>query len=103
MSSPTVRFAEREPVEHEHIHIVERERERERERAPQRSPSPPPVVRGPTIERDVITHYTDVDHGMYFFEKGGFMSKVGSSANMNNECRRDTRETPKSSTTTKGP
>lgn len=65
VSSPTVRFADHEPVDHEHIHIIERERERERQRAPQRSPSPPPVVRGPTLERDVVTHYTDVDHGMY--------------------------------------
>lgn len=27
------------------------------------SPAPPRRVRGPTIERDVITHYTDIDHG----------------------------------------
>ncbi|KAL6854244.1 hypothetical protein J3F83DRAFT_755249 [Trichoderma novae-zelandiae] len=51
----------------EHIRIVERERERERERVPSPSPSPPPappVIRGPVIEREVITHYTDIDHGM---------------------------------------
>jgi len=47
-------------VERDHVRIVERERERR----VSRSPSPPPVIRGPTIERDVITHYTDVDHGM---------------------------------------
>ncbi|KAM0255823.1 hypothetical protein ACHAQJ_005410 [Trichoderma viride] len=47
----------------EHIRIIERERER----VPSPSPSPPPappVVRGPVIEREVITHYTDIDHGM---------------------------------------
>lgn len=36
--------------------------------SPSRSPSPQPppqpqVVKGPTIEREVITHYTDIDHG----------------------------------------
>ncbi|XXH03120.1 hypothetical protein Hte_009513 [Hypoxylon texense] len=46
------------------------EREREKERAPSPSPSPPPpppappVIRGPTIEREVITHYRDIDHGV---------------------------------------
>ncbi|KAH6605178.1 2-isopropylmalate synthase [Trichoderma cornu-damae] len=47
----------------EHIRIVERERDR----VPSPSPSPPPappVIRGPVIEREVITHYTDIDHGM---------------------------------------
>ncbi|KAI1475235.1 hypothetical protein F4774DRAFT_302039 [Daldinia eschscholtzii] len=44
--------------------------EREKERAPSPSPSPPPppppppVIRGPTIEREVITHYRDIDHGL---------------------------------------
>lgn len=43
--------------------------EREKERTPSPSPSPPPpppppVIRGPTIEREVITHYRDIDHGM---------------------------------------
>jgi hypothetical protein len=50
----------------EHIRIIERERER----VPSPSPSPPPappVVRGPVIEREVITHYTDIDHGEFFF------------------------------------
>jgi len=71
--------------ERERIRIVDRERqrspspvrsrsrvrivERERERPPPPSPSPspppsePPVIRGPTIEREVITHYRDIDHG----------------------------------------
>ncbi|KAM0464781.1 hypothetical protein ACHAPV_002617 [Trichoderma viride] len=49
----------------EHIRIIERERERERMPSPSPSPPPaPPVVRGPVIEREVITHYTDIDHGM---------------------------------------
>ncbi|KAK6860007.1 hypothetical protein PG995_003643 [Apiospora arundinis] len=40
------------------------------ERIPSPSPSPPPppappaVIRGPTIEREVITHYRDIDHGV---------------------------------------
>lgn len=70
--SPTVRFVERrrerscspdddddDVVDHEHIRIVERERGR----SPERSPSPPPVIKAPTVEREVITHYTDIDHG----------------------------------------
>ncbi|KAI1404793.1 hypothetical protein F4819DRAFT_82865 [Hypoxylon fuscum] len=45
------------------------EREKEKQRAPSPSPSPPPpqpppVIRGPTIEREVITHYRDIDHGV---------------------------------------
>ncbi|KAI0154113.1 hypothetical protein GGR57DRAFT_116654 [Xylariaceae sp. FL1272] len=47
------------------------ERERERKPSPSPSPSPPPepspepqFIRGPTIEREVITHYRDIDHGM---------------------------------------
>ncbi|KAJ4145456.1 hypothetical protein LMH87_004306 [Akanthomyces muscarius] len=74
--SPTVRFVERrrerssspdddddDVVDHEHIRIVERERGR----SPERSPSPlpqPAVIKAPTIEREVITHYTDIDHGV---------------------------------------
>lgn len=56
--------------EHEHIHtrIVERERGRERVPSPSPSPSPPPqTIRGPTVERDVITHYTNIDHGMFHY------------------------------------
>ncbi|TQV92099.1 hypothetical protein V2A60_004399 [Cordyceps javanica] len=73
--SPTVRFVEhvvrrRSPspvseVDHEHIRIVERERGRSPERSPSPSPPPPPpVIKAPTIEREVITHYTDIDHGV---------------------------------------
>ncbi|KAI1766798.1 hypothetical protein GGR53DRAFT_190721 [Hypoxylon sp. FL1150] len=46
------------------------EREKEKPRSPTPSPSPPPpppappVIRGPTIEREVITHYRDIDHGV---------------------------------------
>ncbi|KAI0600646.1 hypothetical protein F4775DRAFT_544831 [Biscogniauxia sp. FL1348] len=57
--------------EKERDHIRLRiEREREKERVPSPSPSPPPpapapqVIRGPTIEREVITHYRDIDHGI---------------------------------------
>lgn len=52
------------PHEHEHIRTRIVERERERYSSPSPSPPPPPqVVRGPIVEREVITHYTDVDHG----------------------------------------
>ncbi|KAK1837089.1 hypothetical protein QBC39DRAFT_3035 [Podospora conica] len=62
------RFVERRPRSpspdfHERIRIVEKERERERPR----SPTPPPqpqVIKGPIIEREVITHYRDIDHGV---------------------------------------
>ncbi|KAI0455717.1 hypothetical protein F5B21DRAFT_470390 [Xylaria acuta] len=43
------------------------ERERQRTPSPSPSPSPPPqpqLIRGPTIEREVITHYRDIDHGI---------------------------------------
>ncbi|CAK7563535.1 MAG: hypothetical protein SEPTF4163_001404 [Sporothrix epigloea] len=55
--------------EHERIRIVERSRSRVPSISP--SPSPPPVeqrqlVRGPVLEREVITHYTDVDHGVIY-------------------------------------
>ncbi|KAK0703570.1 hypothetical protein B0T26DRAFT_681228 [Lasiosphaeria miniovina] len=43
----------------ERIRIIDRQKERVR------SPSPPPkVVKGPVIEREVITHYRDIDHGI---------------------------------------
>ncbi|CAK7236269.1 hypothetical protein SCUCBS95973_009550 [Sporothrix curviconia] len=55
--------------EHDRIRIVERSRSRAPSISP--SPSPPPVeqrqlVRGPVVEREVITHYTDVDHGVIY-------------------------------------
>lgn len=72
-SPQSVRFVERRrrspsPVsERIHTRIIERERAREREPSPSPSPPPPPppppVIRGPVIEREVITHYTDIDHG----------------------------------------
>ena len=46
--------------------IVERERERIPSPSPSPSPPPPPkpqIIKGPVIEREVITHYTDIDHG----------------------------------------
>ncbi|KIH94565.1 hypothetical protein SPBR_05794 [Sporothrix brasiliensis 5110] len=51
--------------DHERIRIIERSR------GPSPSPSPPPqeqrqLVRGPVVEREVITHYTDVDHGVVY-------------------------------------
>jgi len=51
------------PVERERIRIVEKER------APNPPPSPrpttPQVIQGPIIERQVITHYRDIDHGTW--------------------------------------
>ncbi|EFW99261.1 hypothetical protein CMQ_5682 [Grosmannia clavigera kw1407] len=57
------------PEPRERIRIFEQTRSR----APSPSPSPPPapvaappVIRGPVVEREVITHYTDVDHGVVY-------------------------------------
>ncbi|KAL2019575.1 hypothetical protein VTK56DRAFT_9472 [Thermocarpiscus australiensis] len=47
----------------ERIRIVEREKDRAPSPAPPRPPTPK-VIRGPTIEREVITHYRDIDHGV---------------------------------------
>ncbi|KAF3066013.1 hypothetical protein CFAM422_009447 [Trichoderma lentiforme] len=64
-SPRAVRYVEPSDTASEHIRIIERERERERVPSPSPSPTPaPPVIRGPVIEREVITHYTDIDHGM---------------------------------------
>ncbi|KAM3501340.1 hypothetical protein MY10362_005629 [Beauveria mimosiformis] len=82
-SPPAVRFVERRvrrderseesdsesEVDRDHIRIIERERGRSPERSPSPSPPPPPplppqVIKAPTIEREVITHYTDIDHGV---------------------------------------
>ncbi|KAK1750226.1 hypothetical protein QBC47DRAFT_122285 [Echria macrotheca] len=47
--------------ERSRIRIIEKEKEKVRER----SPSPQPkVIKGPVIEREVITHYRDIDHGV---------------------------------------
>ncbi|KAM7205331.1 hypothetical protein V8F33_001162 [Rhypophila sp. PSN 637] len=80
-SRERVRIVERErrrspsPVVRERIQISERRRSpspvvRERiqitRKEKERSPSPPPreVIKGPVIEREVITHYRDIDHGV---------------------------------------
>ncbi|KAG6006441.1 hypothetical protein E4U21_007059 [Claviceps maximensis] len=72
-SVQSVRFVERRrrspsPVkEHIHTRIIQREKERKPSPSPSPSPPPmplPPVIRGPVIEREVITHYTDIDHGV---------------------------------------
>ncbi|KAK0613102.1 hypothetical protein B0T17DRAFT_397979 [Bombardia bombarda] len=49
------------PAIRERIRIVEREKERPRSPTP---PPPPQVIKGSVIEREVITHYRDIDHGM---------------------------------------
>ncbi|KAJ9145252.1 Conserved glutamic acid rich protein [Coniochaeta hoffmannii] len=65
----TTRYVERRRspspvVDRERIRIIEHERERARTPSPSPSPSPPPVIRGPRIEREVVTHYTGIDHGI---------------------------------------
>ncbi|KAK3987421.1 hypothetical protein QBC44DRAFT_119466 [Cladorrhinum sp. PSN332] len=65
--APSVRYVERprspSPSVTERIRITDRREER---RSPSPAPAPPPpqVIKGPTIEREVITHYRDIDHGM---------------------------------------
>jgi len=47
--------------------IIDRERERSSSSSSSSSPSPPPqpkTIRAPTIEREVITHYRGIDHGV---------------------------------------
>ncbi|KAI5467794.1 hypothetical protein BGZ63DRAFT_36455 [Mariannaea sp. PMI_226] len=77
-SSPhIVRYVERprrspSPVEQERelirTRIIEREKVPSPPPAPKPQPTPPPpppqVIRGPTIEREVITHWRDIDHGV---------------------------------------
>ncbi|KAL2758546.1 hypothetical protein ACRALDRAFT_1068839 [Sodiomyces alcalophilus JCM 7366] len=50
------------------VRIIDRERRRSPSSSPSPSPSPPPppppVIRGPTIEREVVTHYRTIDHGV---------------------------------------
>lgn len=60
---PPPQVEERERIR---TRIVERERERIPSPSPSPSPPPPPkpeIIKGPIIEREVITHYTDIDHG----------------------------------------
>ncbi|KAI0142069.1 hypothetical protein BJ166DRAFT_93036 [Pestalotiopsis sp. NC0098] len=56
------------PEREQEIRIIQRERQRVPSPSPSPSPPPPPpppqVIRGPTIEREVITHYRDIDHGV---------------------------------------
>ncbi|KAH8661937.1 hypothetical protein BX600DRAFT_437371 [Xylariales sp. PMI_506] len=52
------------PVGEREIRIIERERPRPPSPLPSPPPPPPQVIRGPTIEREVITHYRDIDHGV---------------------------------------
>ncbi|KAK5663171.1 hypothetical protein OQA88_6588 [Cercophora sp. LCS_1] len=44
------------------VRIIERTEEKVREPSPQ--PPPREVIKGPVIEREVITHYRDIDHGV---------------------------------------
>lgn len=65
--SERIRYVERprspSPSVHERIRITDRREER-REPSPAPPPPPPQVIKGPRIEREVITHYRDIDHGM---------------------------------------
>ena len=62
----------RDVEEHERIEtrVIERERKIPAPPSPEssRSSSPEPaapVIKGPTIEREVVTHYRDIDHGEF--------------------------------------
>lgn len=65
--SERIRYVERprspSPSVHERIRITDRREER-REPSPAPPPPPPQTIKGPTIEREVITHYRDIDHGV---------------------------------------
>lgn len=57
------------PDREREIRIIERNRRHSPSLSPSPSPPPPaprPVIRGPVVEREVITHYTDVDHGVVY-------------------------------------
>ncbi|KAK4102954.1 hypothetical protein N658DRAFT_505971 [Parathielavia hyrcaniae] len=66
--SERIRFVERSrspsPEVRDRIRIVEREKERAPSPAPPPRPPTPKIIKGPTVEREVITHYRDIDHGM---------------------------------------
>lgn len=66
-SPRAIRYEREQPGERERIRarVVERRRSLSSSSASSSSASSAPKnIRGPTIEREVITHYTDVHHGM---------------------------------------
>jgi hypothetical protein len=68
------------PDREREIRIIERERPKPPSPSPS-PPPPPPVIRAPTIEREVITHYRDIDHGKpgrKFLYTGGKVTDFGS-------------------------
>lgn len=72
--SERVRFVpERErscsPDVQSRIRVVERERERAPSPAPAPRPPTPKIIKGPTVEREVITHYRDIDHGKFYLRR----------------------------------
>lgn len=68
-STAPIRYVERprrEPSpERVRTRIVDRQRERSLSSSSSSSSEAPKHIRGPTIEREVITHYKDIDHGTY--------------------------------------
>jgi hypothetical protein len=67
-----VRYVERRPrspspVQRDRIRIVDKRREASSSSSSSSSSedAPPSKIRAPTIERDVITHYRGIDHGMF--------------------------------------
>lgn len=62
-----IRFVERSSSPDTEVRERIRITEREKERAPSPAPRPPTpkVIKGPTVEREVITHYRDIDHGEF--------------------------------------
>ena len=81
-SREPARYVQRGPrsdtsSEHDHIRIIRREKERSPSPSPSPPPPPPPVIKGKEIiEREVITHYRDIDHGA-FSSFCCIVSKVG--------------------------
>jgi hypothetical protein len=62
----------RSPEVQQRIRVVERERERAPSPAPPPRPVTPKIIKGPTVEREVITHYRDIDHGKFFCHTSTF-------------------------------